>query len=114
MKPIMFRIVALALLGVVTAGCVNQRYQAPAILALGASTLTTAGGVTMVAAKDNTLGRATAASLMAVGVAALMSASLWLGIRARCSSVIDCAEGETCQPVPTAGGQSYGVCVAAQ
>jgi cyclic pyranopterin phosphate synthase len=33
-------------------------------------------------------------------------------VRIRCETAVDCPEGETCQPVPTSGGQSYGVCTA--
>jgi hypothetical protein len=49
---------------------------------------------------------------MVAGLAMLLTAAIWLGVRIRCETAVDCPEGETCQPVPTSGGQSYGVCTA--
>jgi hypothetical protein len=92
------------------AGCLHQRYRGPAIFAGSGAAFTVAGAVALVPLTDSPAGRVTAVSIMAVGVAALLVAAVWLGVRIRCETAVDCPTGETCQPVPTAGGQSYGVC----
>jgi hypothetical protein len=100
-----------ALLG---AGCVHQRYQMPAVLAIGGGAMTVGGAAALVPLADNPMGRVSAISVMTVGVIALLAAAIWLGVRIRCTTSVDCPEGETCTPVPTSGGQTYGVCAASQ
>jgi energy-converting hydrogenase Eha subunit C len=110
-----FRALAvLCLAAFLGAGCVHQRYQMPAVLAVGGGAMTVGGAAALVPLADNPMGRVSAISVMAVGVAALLVAAIWLGVRIRCTTSVDCPEGETCQPVPTTGGQSYGVCTAAK
>ena len=93
-------------------GCVHARYQMPAVLAVGGGAMAVGGAAALVPLADNAMGRVSAVSVMLVGVAALVAAAIWLGVRIRCETAVDCPEGETCQPVPTSGGQSYGVCTA--
>ncbi len=108
-----FRAVALLCLAAfLGAGCVHQRYQMPSALAIGGGAMTVGGVAALVPLADNPMGRVSAISIMAVGVAALLAAAIWLGVRIRCTTSVDCPEGETCTPVPTSGGQSYGVCTA--
>jgi hypothetical protein len=95
-------------------GCLHQRYRGPAVLAVGGGAMTAGGASALVPLADNTMGRVSAVSVMAMGVVALLAAALWLGVRIRCETAVDCPEGETCQPVPTSGGQSYGVCTVSQ
>lgn len=95
-------------------GCLHRRYHGPAVLAVGGGAMTAGGAVALVPLADNPMGRVSAVSVMAVGVVALLAAAIWLGVRIRCETAVDCPEGETCQPVPTSGGQSFGVCTASQ
>jgi hypothetical protein len=106
-------VIVLALCGTLVAGCVQPRYRLPAVLAATGAVLAASGATTMVAAPDDRGARVTSAALMGVGIAALLGAAVWLGLRIRCETALDCHEGETCQPVPTSSGQSYGMCAPA-
>jgi hypothetical protein len=103
-------VAVLCLAAFLGSGCVHQRYQLPAVFAIGGGAMTVGGAVALVPLADNQLGRTSAISVMLVGVAMLLTSAIWLGRRIRCETAVDCPEGETCQPVPTSGGQSYGVC----
>jgi len=105
-------VAVLCLAAFLCSGCLHQRYQLPAVLAIGGGAMTVGGAVALVPLADNQLGRTSAISIMVAGVAVLLAATIWLGLRIRCETAVDCPEGETCQPVPTSGGQSYGVCTA--
>jgi hypothetical protein len=105
--------VAAALCAVLLAGCVQPRYRVPAMLAATAAALSAGGATALVAGADDHTARVTGIALLGAGVAVLLGAAVWLGLRIRCETALDCNEGETCQPVPTSSGQSYGVCVPA-
>jgi energy-converting hydrogenase Eha subunit C len=112
-RGVLLRAVALLCLAAfLGAGCVHPRYQMPAVLAIGGGAMTVGGASALVPLHDNPMGRVSAISVMTVGVIALVAASIWLGVKIRCTTTVDCPEGETCTPVPTSGGQSYGVCQA--
>jgi hypothetical protein len=112
MKRTLLRVVALLCLAAFLGGCVHHRYQMPAVLAIGGAAMTAGGTAALVPLADNPMGRVSAISVMIAGVAMLIAASVWLGVSIRCTTTVDCPEGETCTPVPTSGGQSYGVCTA--
>ena len=103
--------VALALCLTLLAGCVPSRYRLPAVLGTTGAVFAAGGAATLVALEDHRAGRVAAISAMGFGIAALIAAAVWLGVQIRCETVLDCHEGEVCQPVPTQSGQTYGVCV---
>ena len=105
-------VAVLCLAAFLGAGCLHQRYQMPAVLAIGGGAMTAGGAAALVPLAENPMGRVSAISVMTVGVVVLLAAAIWLGVRIRCTTTVDCPEGETCTPVPTSGGQSYGVCTA--
>ena len=107
-------VVVLCLAAFLVSGCLHHRYQVPAVLGVGGAAMTVGGAVALVPLADNQAGRTGAVSIMAAGVVALLIAAVWLGVRIRCDTAVDCPEGDTCMPVPTSGGGSYGVCVTGQ
>jgi len=107
-------LVALTLCLALCAGCVQPRYRLPAVLGAAGGVLAAGGAVSLVALADRQDARMAAVTTMALGISALITAAVWLGVVIRCQTALDCHEGEVCQPVPTSSGQSYGVCAPGQ